>query len=696
MVMMTPKIFDLLHIARRQSFVGRQNEISIFNSLAFSEHPSKVLLYVFGPGGQGKTTLLKYLVESCLEKKCRHIQLNGLELEAHPGAVLMALKNALQLPEHQNPVEYMGGLSEKMILFIDAYEKLNPLDDWFRVEFLPSMPSCVFTVICSRKVPSNNWLSDPGWKQLMECRQLRNFSPHESKSFLSRRGIPPEQMKPILDFTHGHPLALSLVADTMAQQTHKVFLPEETPDMMGTLLSAFLQEVPGPAHRTALEIAAMVNITTESVITEVMGLENASEIFGWLRQLSFMQINRDGMVPHEMIREALVYDLRWRHPDFYHELYEKIRKYYVNKLEIHHVGDQAKLLASLIYLHRLHPMVKPFFDWQESGGHWADMLQPDDIPVLTKMIVEQEGQDSLLVFEYWRQSPAAEILIWRDEDKSPAAFLLKIHLDSVMDQMHEPDQAVNKVIQYGKRHWGLRKGEKVVLFRMWMAKDCHQEVSPLQSSIFLNMVQSYFTPGLGISMVACANPGFWQMIFHYAAIYQLEELNFASGNYEFGWFLHDWRKQPVVDWLEMLGKRGAGESVEESMAKPLSDVLVLSEQAFEEAVSDALKNYAYRDGLKENPLLKSSLVVRKTGIGAHELERITCLQNQLQTCIKQIEESPLDGKYHRVLYRTYLNPVGSQEKTADFLNMSFSTYRRYLKAGTDKISERLWKEECNL
>jgi hypothetical protein len=45
------------------------------------------------------------------------------------------------------------------------------------------------------------------------------------------------------------------------------------------------------------------------------------------------------------------------------------------------------------------------------------------------------------------------------------------------------------------------------------------------------------------------------------------------------------------------------------------------------------------------------------------------------------------------LYRTFINPVGSQEQTADFLYMSFSTYRRQVKKGVERIADILWVEE---
>ena len=78
------------------------------------------------------------------------------------------------------------------------------------------------------------------------------------------------------------------------------------------------------------------------------------------------------------------------------------------------------------------------------------------------------------------------------------------------------------------------------------------------------------------------------------------------------------------------------------------------------------------------------------GADASDAERVAFLKDQLTAALKEIETSPVDGKYHRVLYRSFINPVGSQEKTADFLNMSFSTYRRYLAAGVARLAEILW------
>jgi TolB-like protein/Flp pilus assembly protein TadD len=48
---------------------------------------------------------------------------------------------------------------------------------------------------------------------------------------------------------------------------------------------------------------------------------------------------------------------------------------------------------------------------------------------------------------------------------------------------------------------------------------------------------------------------------------------------------------------------------------------------------------------------------------------------------------------YRVLDLTYFNPAPKQEAAADRLGLSFSTYRRHLTAGVDRITEWLWQQE---
>ena len=82
-------------------------------------------------------------------------------------------------------------------------------------------------VLAGREPPPLAWRADPGWQQLFRAVALRNLSPLESDEYLDRSAVPIEQRRRVLDFTHGHPLALSLVADLFAQRPDVSFQPEE-------------------------------------------------------------------------------------------------------------------------------------------------------------------------------------------------------------------------------------------------------------------------------------------------------------------------------------------------------------------------------------------------------------------------------------------------------------------------------------
>lgn len=685
-------IADLLAKARRRSFVGREKEIQVFENQLIAPSFEFVLLYIYGAGGEGKTTLLKHFAEVCGEHKIRHLTLDAREVEAHPSAFLEAVRGSLGKSIHagQDVFEALGQLDGRTVLFVDTYEKISPIDDWVRTDFLPNLPADMLTVVCGRNPASVAWLSDPGWKALMRTVQLRSFSDAESEEYLRRRNMPEEKIKPILGFTHGHPLALSVVADIYEQYPDKNFTPEESPDVVRTLLQLFVRQVPSPMHRASLELCSIVNLLTESLLAEVMGLEDASELFSWMCGLSFVSIGREGIYPHDIAREALCADLKWRHPDWNAELHARSRHYYHRKLKEASGEAQRKVLFDLIFLHRTVPAIKPFFEWQETGSFWVDGMSPGDLPVLRDMVLHLEGEESLAAFDFWAKHPAAQIWVWRDGRKEANAFVLKINGHELAGEKELADSVVQKVIDYQAKNLHLRQGEQTAIFRMWMAKDTHQQVSALQSSVFLSIVQYYFTPGLAVSFLEVVMPEFWKPVMLYADLLAVSELDFSANGTPFGFYMHDWRVRPPLSWLDLLGKRETGNIMDLEAESQKLQVVVLSDSEFGERVAEALRHFHNNNQLIQNPLVRAKFVVSVAGSDASDAERVAFLKEKILAAVKEIEESPIDGKYHRVLYRSFVNPVGSQEKTADFLNMSFSTYRRYLSAGTQRVAEILW------
>ena len=342
-------------------------------------------------------------------------------------------------------------MPNKAVLTIDTYETLTPLDSWLRESFLPKLPENVLIVFAGRRPPSSGWRSDPGWCDLIHSISLRNLRPEESRAFLDKRGVPEAKHQEVLSFTHGHPLALSLVADVLENQgenQNDTFELGSDPDIVRTLLDRFTQQVPTSTHRLALEACALVRVTTENLLAKALALDEVHEFFKWLRGLSFIETGPLGIFPHDLAREALDADLRWRNPDRYAELHNHMRDYYNHKLMTTQGMEQQRILFDDVYLHRHNPMVKPFLEWGEYGSVFGEPATKNDHPALLAIIEQHEGLASAKLAAHWFDCQPEGVTVYRDANQEPAGFLLTLHLDKADRADLEADPATLAAINF--------------------------------------------------------------------------------------------------------------------------------------------------------------------------------------------------------------------------------------------------------
>ncbi|HZY56928.1 MAG TPA: hypothetical protein VFE09_03910, partial [Rubrobacteraceae bacterium] len=473
------------------------------------------------------------------------------------------------------------------------------------------------------------------------------------------------------------------------------FRPAETPDVIKTLLEQFVQQVPGPAHRTALESCALVRYTTETLLSRMVKMPDVHELFEWLRGLTFIESGPLGLFPHDVAREALVADLRWRNPDWYAELHHRARNYYAARLKQTHGQEQQRVLFDYAFLHRDNPVIRPFLEWREAGTTWPEAMCESDKPALEAMVEEYEGPESARLAAYWFARQPQGVVIYRDIEQRPAGFVAKVALHETSAEDRSTDPAVGTAWEYLERHAPLRSGEKSTFFRFWMARDTYQAVSAMQSLIFGNAVQHYLTtPGLAFTFFPTADPDFWAPAFAYTDLVRLPQADFEVGGRHYGVYGHDWRVRPPMAWLDLLAERQtATEPLAVSPSTETAPLVVLDESEFTAAVRDALRSFHRPDALRANPLLRSRMVAERAGSGADDGAGVATLQNLLEEAAEPLEASPREAKCYRALYRTYLNPAPNQERAAELLGLPFSTYRRHLKGGITRVAEILWQKE---
>ncbi len=722
---MISSLADRLSAARHRQFVGRSAELALFQSALIAPELPFQLIYIFGPGGIGKTTLLR---EYMLAAEPAHVPayyLDARNIDPAPESFLNALRATLGLAADVSPFQFLTAHTPTQVLMIDTYENLTALDTWVRDVFMPQLPENVLVAVACRNPPADAWKSDPGWQTLIRTVPLRNFSPEESRTYLSKRGVPEDQHQKILDFTHGHALALSIVADVLAQRQEKRFEPESSPDVIRLLLERFVQKVPGPAHRAALEACALVRVTTEALLAQMLNqpvaptaivgtvqgitgqpeasvlpdnhvaTQGAHELFEWLRGLSFIESGREGLFPHDLARDTLVADLRWRNPDWYTELHRRARTYYFARTQQTHGLEQQRILFDYIFLHRDNPAVRAMLEWQTSGGIQPDALRDTDRPVLAEMVAAHEGTESARLAERWLERQPEGVTVYRDEEGQVIGFIAMVALNRAQAEEVQADPATRLAWEYLQRTAPLRAGEVATHYRFWMARDTYQAVSAVQTLIFLNTVRYQLTtPGLAYHFLPCADPEFWSPALTYANLTRLTEVDYTIDGKRYGVYGHDWRTEPPLAWLALLAEREIGAApAAAAPPSPAVALIVLSESEFGDAVQDALRNYTRAGTLRGNPLLRSRLVVERSGAQASEAEREAALQALLKETLESLQSSPREAKLYRALYHTFVKPEPTQERAAEVMDIPFSTYRRHLKAGVTRVVQLLWQRE---
>lgn len=659
-------------------------------------------LHVYGPGGVGKTYLLREFAAILETRGMGAVFLDARYIDPSPtgfqSALLLALPrtDTMSMADAHTALAQFATQKHRAAILIDTYELLSPLDSWLCNNFLPTLSDNIMLVTAGRNPPSASWRDHPAWGDVIHAMPLRNLNSAESRTYLLARNVPEHQLASIVSFTHGHPLALSLVADTAAQRSDGgAFQPEDNPDVIKTLLERFVQKVPSAAHRAALEACGLVRMLTEPLLARMLGTQDPHELFEWLRTLSFVDASRGGLFPHDLAREAICADVRWRNPDWYGELHKRAREYYNARLQQVAHEDQLRILFDMVFLHRDNAVVRQTFDWQESGTIRAERAHASDFEQFKAWVKQHENATSADIAAHWFTAQPNGVTAFRDSHQS-VGFMCQVALESATREQLDKDPAAAVAWTHICKTAPLRPGERATLFRFWMSGSSYQAVSPLQSLVFVQAVQHYMvTAKLAYTIFTVAQPEAWLGVFAYADLERLGSAEVTIDTTHVGMFGHDWRTVGVPAWFELLAEREKGFNPQavQPPRKQSTEVIALDEDGFAEALRDALKLKSRSLPPRGNPLLASRLVMARSGAAAGEMERVAVLNSVIADVAQTLEQSPRDIKLYRAFYHTYIKPAASQEAAAELIDVPFSSYRRHLQTAIERITDIMWIKE---
>lgn len=472
--------------AQTGGLVGRGSERAVLHALFNEDSPPVV--FVHGIAGVGKSALVGAFSIEARAQGAIVLRLDGGAVEPTERGFLTALAGAIG-GEASSPEAAgirLASLGDRVVLVLDTYELLRPLDPWLREVFVPALTDNVRVVLAGREPPMTGWPRALGG--LFRSLPLGNLPREAAHHLLREAGMSDLEADRINRLARGHPLSLRLAASALLES------PTVDPEvstvraMVEELTELYLARL-DPSTRQALEAAAVVRRPTISLLSAMLPEVAPGDAFERLRNLPFVEVSNDGLVLHETVREVVAAFLRSSDPD-------RSRRYRIaawrqlrDEVARASPHEMWRYTADLLYILENLMIREAFFPTTEHR-HFVDAAQPGDAPAIDEIARRREPPAAATVLAAWWRRMPGSFRVARDRSGAVVGCYVVAEMDQLTHALLGIDPVARRCRDHLRRQ-PVPPGQRVLLERFELVSDRDGAPEPIGAALVLDLKRMY-------------------------------------------------------------------------------------------------------------------------------------------------------------------------------------------------------------
>jgi hypothetical protein len=307
-------------------------------------------------------------------------------------------------------------------------------------------------------------------------------------------------------------------------------------------------QAPTALHRKALEACARTRTTTVSLLSDVVDASSAVMLFEWLAEQSYVSAGPEGLWPHELVRDAIDEELRWRDPEASRALQHAINRHLIRRLQEGFRGAHAELQ----YLERRSPMMKRFFNFAALGTIAVKPATAADADGVARLRDAGLPPGERALFDHWRHHRATRTLAAHRRNGELCGVTQVLRLDGLDDLSAAADPVVSDV----RRTLGdtLADGIGVSLMsRFTVPEGGRRALNPAMNALQNSHAILWATePNLRFYVLAAMHPDHFAPLLEGTRFQRLAGCERIVDGIPIGCFVHDWQAEPWAEWRDRL------------------------------------------------------------------------------------------------------------------------------------------------